>query len=231
MLESYQSLYQRAAERKGSVEVLEKLLSKPRTHDELMAIDDSAWLEEFTRKIFQSGFYWSVVDAKWAGFREVFWQFSIEKLLLMPPEMLERKASDPKIIRNFKKVKTIRDNCLMIHDIAQKHGSFSTFIANFPNKDIVKLWDYLKIYGARLGGNTGAYALRAMGKDTFILSRDIEGYCRAYEVIDGGLHSKRSHLAIQAMFHQFQEQSGRSFQEISQLVAFSFGDNTVGWQN
>ncbi|MFM2477525.1 DNA-3-methyladenine glycosylase I [Celerinatantimonas sp. MCCC 1A17872] len=230
-MESYQSLYQRAVERKGSVAALEQLLSKPRTYEELIALEDCEWLEEFTRKIFQSGFYWSVVNAKWAGFREVFWNFSIEKLLLMPPEMLERKASDPQIIRNFKKVKTLRDNCLMIHDIAQKHGSFSTFIANFASEDIVQLWDYLKTHGSRLGGNTGAFALRAMGKDTFILSRDIEGYCRAYEVIDGGLHTKRSHQAIQAMFNQFREQSGRSYQELSQLIAYSFGDNTVGWQN
>ena len=28
---------------------------------------------EFTRKIFQSGFYWSVIEKKWPGFEEVFW--------------------------------------------------------------------------------------------------------------------------------------------------------------
>jgi len=37
----------------------------------------------------------------------------------------------------------------------------------------------LKKHGQRLGGNTGPYALRLLGKDTFILSSDVEGYLRA----------------------------------------------------
>ena len=229
-MEKYQSIYQRALERKGSQAQLEALLSKPKTTEQLKQLTDDSWLEEFTRKIFQSGFYWAVINAKWPGFREVFWDFSVEKLLMMAPEMLEQKASDERIVRNFKKVQTLPINCLMIHEVAQEHGSFSDFGAQWPSEDITGLWLYLKKHGARLGGNTGAFALRALGKDTFVLSRDVEAYCRANEVIDGGLHSKRSLQAIQGMFNELQQQSGRSLTELSQLIAFSVGDNYVGMQ-
>ena len=50
------------------------------------------------------GFVWRI--NKWPKLKEVFWEFDIERLLMMPDDMLERKASDPGII-NFSKVKTV----------------------------------------------------------------------------------------------------------------------------
>lgn len=191
---------------------------------------DDAWLEEFTRKIFQSGFYWSVINNKWPGFREVFWDFSVAKLLMMPPDMLEQKATDERIVRNFKKVQTIPENAYMIHEVASEHGSFSQFIADWPSDDIIGLWGYLKKHGARLGGNTGPYALRTLGKDTFLFSRDVESYLRAHKIIDGGLQTKKSLTSAQHFFNELQQQSGLSLQELSLLVAYSVGDNRVGIQ-
>jgi len=69
--------------------------------------------------------------------------------------------------------------------------------------------------------------LRAIGKDTFILSRDIEAYFRAYKLIDGGLTSKRSLLVIQNCFNTWRNESGLSLQEISMIIAYSSGDNFV----
>ncbi|MBD1583968.1 DNA-3-methyladenine glycosylase I [Pseudoalteromonas sp. S16_S37] len=224
-MNEFKKIYQCAVERKGSEAALLALLSQPRSTDELLSLSDDQWLEEFTRKIFQSGFYWYVIDAKWAGFREVFWNFDVEKLLMMSPDMLEQRASDERIIRNYKKVMTIPENCLMIHETAQQYGSFAQFIAKWPTDNIVGLWLYLKQHGARLGGNTGPYALRVLGKDTFLLSKDVEAYLRAHKVIDGGLQSKKSLLAIQSFFNVLVEQSGWSLQALSQLIAFSVGDN------
>nr|WP_231702480.1 DNA-3-methyladenine glycosylase I [Rheinheimera lutimaris] len=187
-------------------------------------------LGELTKKVFQSGFVWRVVRQKWPGFCEVFFDFSIEKILLMSDEMLEAKARDERIIRNAAKVFTIRHNAMMIDDIAAKHGSFARFIADWPTSDIIGLWAYLKQYGARLGGNTGPYALRAIGKDTFILSTDVEAYLRATKVFDGGINSKRSLAQIQQQFNLWQQQSGRSLAHISQIIALSSGENFVGMQ-
>ncbi|MFY8284263.1 DNA-3-methyladenine glycosylase I [Pseudoalteromonas sp. SSMSWG5] len=227
-MEKFNDIYQRAVTRKGSEEMLLALLSDPLDSSDIAKMHDDLWLEELTRKVFQSGFYWSVINSKWSGFREVFWDFSVEKLLMMPPDMLEQKASDERIIRNFKKVQTIPENAYMIHEVAEKHGSFSQFVADWPVNNIIGLWAYLKKHGARLGGNTGPYALRAMGKDTFLLSRDVENYLRAHELIDGGLQTKKSLQAAQDFFNELQQQSGFSLQALSQLVAYGVGDNRVG---
>ncbi|MDF2178727.1 DNA-3-methyladenine glycosylase I [Aliiglaciecola sp. CAU 1673] len=224
-LESFDALYQRACERKGGKAALEAMLGKPLSNGALAKVGDDRILAEFTKKIFQSGFVWRVVEQKWPAFEELFFGFDIDKILLMPDEMLERKASDPAIIRNFNKVKTIRDNALMMDDMRKKHGSFARFLADWPEDDVIGLWDYLKKHGARLGGNTGPYALRFIGKDTFLLSKDVEGYLRSRNLITGAVSSKGSRKAIQDAFNLLKKQSGRSFQELSRIIAFSVGDN------
>lgn len=221
----FEKIYHRAAERKGSEAALKAKLNQPLSTESLLALSDDQWLEEFTRKIFQSGFYWAVVDNKWDGFREVFWQFSIEKLLMMSPEMYEQRGQDERIIRNAQKVKSIADNCHMIFEVQQQHGRFSEFVANWPEDNIVGLWLYLKKHGSRLGGNTGPYALRVLGKDTFLLSKDVETVLRAEEIIDGGLQSQKSLQAAQQFFNEMHQYSGLSLQELSQIVSMSVGDN------
>jgi len=228
-MEKFIDIKDRAIQRKGSENMLNSLLSQPLNSKDLLALPDDIWLEEFTRKIFQSGFYWSVINNKWPGFREVFWDFNISKLLMMSPEMYEQRASDERIVRNYNKVKTIAVNTMMIHTTAQEHGSFGKFINDWPSEDIIGLWAWLKKHGSRLGGNTGAYSLRVMGKDTFLLSRDAESYFRSHKIIDGGLQTKKSLTAIQAFFNEMQQQSGLSLQEVSQTLSYSVGDNTVGF--
>lgn len=227
-MEKFNDIYIRAAERKGGEGTLAMLLSKPLSNKQVAQLPDSAWLSEFTKKIFQSGFYWSVIEKKWSGFEEVFWRFDVEALLMMSPEQQEKAASDERIVRNYKKVQTVQANAYMIHEIAGQHGSFSQFIADWPSDDIIGLWQYLKKYGARLGGNTGPYALRVLGKDTFLLSRDCESYLRSHKIVDGGLQTKKSLVAIQSFFNELQQQSGLSYQELSQIVSYSCGDNLVG---
>lgn len=229
-VEHFDQIYQRAVARKGSAAQLQQLLGQPYSGEQLMAYQDADWLSAMTKKIFQSGFVWRVVEQKWPGFCEVFFDFTIEKILLMPDEMLHAKAQDPRIIRNLNKVLTIRHNAMMIADLARQHGSFSALVAKWPTDNIIGLWQLLKNEGARLGGNTGPYTLRVMGKDTFLLSQDVEAYLRAYQVIDGGLTSKSSLQKIQAQFNQWQQQSGLSLQQISQIIAFSMGDNYAGLQ-
>jgi 3-methyladenine DNA glycosylase Tag len=227
-VEKFASIYQRALERKGGEAQLKSLVGYSLSTTELLQYSDDEWLEAFTKKVFQSGFVWRVVENKWPGFREVFFDFSVEKMLMLSDEMLAQKAQDPRIIRNGSKVLTIRHNALMIHELAQQYGRFAEMVAHWPSENIIGLWDLLKKQGARLGGNTGAYALRAMGKDTFLLSQDVEAYLRAYQVIEGGLTSKTSLAKIQAQFNQWQQQSGFSLQQISRIVAMSIGDNYLG---
>ncbi|AZQ82674.1 DNA-3-methyladenine glycosylase I [Colwellia sp. Arc7-635] len=226
-LEKIDDIYQRAAARKGGVANLNILLG-PGNEDRLLAaIPDDRFLSEFTKKVFQSGFVWRVVENKWPNFEESFFNFNIEKVLMMPEEMMERKASDPKIIRNFNKVKTIKANGQMIFEQQRQGHSFAEFIAKWPSDDIIGLWAYLKKHGQRLGGNTGPYALRALGKDTFILSRDVEAYFRAHDIITGGIQTKSSLNAIQNSFNDWQKQCDLSLGQLSRLIAYATGDNHI----
>jgi len=226
--ESFNKLYHRAAKRKGGAQALEVLLGDSDNQQLIEQLTDDRILAAFTKQIFKSGFVWRVVENKWPDFEETFFNFSIEKILMMPEEMLERKASDPKIIRNFNKVKTIPANAQMMFDLQiEQNKSFAQFIANWPSNDIIGLWAYLKKHGQRLGGNTGPYSLRMLGKDTFILSSDVEAYLRAQKVIDGGLHTKTSLNAIQNYFNMLQQETGYSLTKLSRLIAFAGGDNFV----
>ncbi|WP_338518965.1 DNA-3-methyladenine glycosylase I [Alteromonas gracilis] len=225
MAESFHSIYRRACERKGGEKVLEAMLQAPLSKSQIKGISDDRFLAAMTKKVFQSGFVWRVIEQKWPDFETVFFGFDIDKVLLMPDEMLEQKASDKRIVRNYKKVMTVRDNAIMIKDVAREHGSFGNFVASFNANDITQLWEFLKKRGARLGGNTGPYMLRSLGIDTFLFSRDVEDYLRKNDIIDGGLTTKKSLSAANNVFATWQQESGRSLQEISAIVAFSWGTN------
>jgi len=226
-MESFKKIYHRAAERKGGEKALSLLLGEKINNNIVAELSDDRLLSAFTKKIFQSGFVWRVVENKWDNFERIFFDFNIQKILMMPEEMLEKKAANPDIIRNFNKVKTIKANAQMIFDEQQNGHSFAEFIAQWPSDNIIGLWAYLKKNGQRLGGNTGPYALRVLNKDTFILSRDVEAYFRAHDIISGGIQSKTSLTAIQNSFNQWQKESNYSLSQLSRLLAYATGDNTI----
>jgi len=226
-IEPFEKLYKRAVDRKGNELALSSLLNKPLDSEQLYKTTNDRVLSAFTKKIFQSGFVWRVVENKWPDFEEMFFNFNIEKLLMMPDEMLEKKAQDPKIIRNYNKVKTIKANAQMIFEHSNNQQSFADMLLHWPSNDIIGLWSFLKKHGARLGGNTGPYALRALGVDTFLLSRDVEAYFRAHDLISGGLQSKNSLNTIQQTFNHWQAESGMSMEKLSRLIAYATGDNHV----
>lgn len=226
---NYETIYARACERKGGEKALQGLLPGTLSKKKLAAISDDRYLAEFSKKVFQSGFVWRVVEQKWAGFEELFWGFDIDKLLMMPDDMLERKAQDKMIIRNFRKVQSIRDNAIMIADTCRREERcFGDFVAHWPGEDVIGLWLYLKTHGSRLGGNTGPYALRALGVDTFLLTRDVEDFLRLHGIIDTGIGSKKALQSAQSFFNDLQQQSGRSLGELSRMISFTFGRNRVG---
>lgn len=225
MAESFDTIYARACERKGGPGRVDALLPDTLAPGQVADIPDDRILAAFTKKVFQSGFVWRVIEKKWPDFETVFFGFDIDKVLLMPDEMLEQKAADKRIVRNYKKVMTVRDNAIMIKDVAREHGSFAAFAAGFQGGDIVQLWQFLKKRGARLGGNTGPYALRALGIDTFLLSQDVEDYFRKQDLIHGGLQTKRSLDTIARQFDHWQQQSGRPLAQLSMILALSWGVN------
>jgi 3-methyladenine DNA glycosylase Tag len=225
---TYENIYQLACKRKGNAAAVESLLPSTATKVQLAELGSDRYLAEFTRKIFQSGFVWRVVNAKWQNFEKVFWEFDIERLLMMPDDMLERKASDPGIIRNYRKVRTILENAMMIADTERREDCcFGEFISSWPSDDVIGLWLYLKKHGSRLGGNTGPYALRTLGVDSFLMTADVEAFLRNNAIIDSGTHSLRALKAAQAYFNDLRQESGRTLSELSRLVSLGIGRNNL----
>ncbi|TQV72181.1 DNA-3-methyladenine glycosylase I [Aliikangiella marina] len=226
-MEKFSIIYERAAERKGGEANLEALLPEIKTASQLTQLADAAYLSAMSKKIFQSGFVWRVVEQKWPGFEEVLWGFAPEKLAIASDEQIERMAQDKRIIRNFTKVKAVRENAYFVKLESKKHNGFGRFIAEWPVEEITQLWLYLKKHGSRLGGNTGPYFLRAVGKDSFLLTRDVVAYLIGQNIVTKQPTSQRDLKLVQEAFNQWRDESGRTMADISRTISMSIGENLV----
>lgn len=203
---------------------LEDLLGMPPlSAQELASIPDDRIFSVMMRRIFRAGLKHSLVDSKWPAFEEAFYRFNPEAVQEMSDEMLEELMHNERIIRHFGKIKSTRENAMMMVDLAQEYGSVARMIAEWPEEDIIGLWSLLKKRGKQLGGNSGAYFLRMLGKDTFMLTDDVVVALKAQGVIEKKPTAQRDLKLVQQAFNDLREQSGRPLCQISRLLAFSVG--------
>ena len=220
----FQRYEKRAIAHHGNAAAVRAQLPKPLSAAKLRKLPDDRYLAEMTACVFRSGFVWRVISQKWQGFETVFNGFLPIWVASRSPEQIEEMARDERIVRHLTKVKSVQDNALLILDLQRSHGSVGNFIADWPEDDIVGLWAYLKKHGSRLGGNTGPYFLRFVGKDTFILSRDVCTALRAEGIVDATqISSKKDLQAVQAAFNTMRDESGLSLSALSKLLALSLG--------
>lgn len=225
-MQKFDVIWQRASERKGGDKALKAMLPATLSNQELAEKPDSYFLSQMTKSIFKSGFVWRVIDQKWPGFEEAFYQFDPMRLMMLSPEEWEAYAKDTRIVRNMTKVFAVRDNLYFTQDIAAEYGSVGKMIAEWPESDLVGLFLKLKKEGSRLGGMTGQYFLAACGKSTFVLARDVV-HCLQLAGVDVADNptSQRDLKKIQAAFNQWHEESGLSYRHLSAVMARSVGEN------
>jgi 3-methyladenine DNA glycosylase Tag len=223
---SFEKIRARAAARKGGETVLQSLMPAITPKDKLAAMPDDRILAEMARRIFSSGFAWTVIEKKWPGFEEAFLGFDPGQLVFQPDDFWDARLSDKRIVRNGQKIMAVRRNADFIGEIGHEHGSFGKFLANWPATDQVGLWDLLAKRGSRLGGNTGRYFLRFIGYDGFMLTHDICACLR-----DAGLEiaemptSKRDLAKIQEQFNQWAKETALPYTHLSRICAMSIGEN------
>ena len=220
-MDSFDSIFQRAAERKGGAAALEQLLPKAEAEEKLQSLPDDRALAEMTKCIFRSGFVWKIVENKWPHFEVAFHGFDVTRCAMLSDEELEALAVDERIIRNARKIRSVRRNAAYILEVREEHGSFGAYLASWPATDIFGLWADLKRRGDRLGGHTGGFFLRCVGKDTPMFSRDVIKALVQLQVVDKEPTSKRDLAATQAAFNQWREASGRELCQISRVLACS----------
>jgi 3-methyladenine DNA glycosylase Tag len=225
-MKHFSTIRARAAKRKGGDAKLVALLPNVKSAKALAQITDDRVLADMTKRIFSAGFAWSVIEKKWPGFEEAFLGFAPKRLLAQPDEFWERLAGDARIVRNAQKIMSVRANAKFISDIAAEHGSFGKFLAAWPVTDQIGLIDLLAKKGSRLGGGTGQFFLRFIGKDSFVLSGDVVACLR-----DAGLDiaehptSKKDLRKIQDLFNTWAAETGLPMIHLSRICAMSIGEN------
>ena len=225
-MQHFATIRARAAKRKGGDAKLIALLPKVKSAAALARIKDDRLLSDMTKRIFSAGFAWSVIEKKWPGFEAAFLGFEPKRLLAQPDEFWERLAGDSRIVRNAQKIMAVHTNAKFISDIAGEHGSFGKFLAAWPAADQVGLLDVLAKQGARLGGRTGQFFLRFVGKDCFVLSMDVVACLRASGLdIPENPSSKKDLRKIQERFNAWAEETGLSLTHLSRICAMSIGEN------
>jgi 3-methyladenine DNA glycosylase Tag len=216
----------RAVKRKGGEAALASLLPKIPSQKGLARLADDRVLSEMAKRIFSAGFVWSVIEKKWPGFEAAFLEFAPARLLREPDEFWEKLTGDRRIVRNPQKIMAVRGNAQFVADIAHEHGSFGKFLAGWPIGDQIGLLELMAKRGMRLGGRTGQYFLRFIGKDSFITSTDVVACLR-----DAGLDisetptSKKDLAKIQAQFNIWAKETGLALTHLSRICAMSIGQN------
>jgi 3-methyladenine DNA glycosylase Tag len=219
---SWKTIEARAAKRMGGGSALESELPKAKSRAALLRIPDSRWLAEMARGVFQAGFVWRVIEAKWPGFEAAFDGFDPAKVARYSENKLAQLKADDRIVRNPQKIRATRDNALFLRELAEEHGSAARFFADWPESDVVGLWTVLKERGARLGGFTGQFVLRHLGKDTPMLTDSVLKALRLEGVLEGKNASSQAALRrIQEAFNGWRDESGRSLCELSKILALS----------
>lgn len=89
--------------------------------------DDSAYLENLTRCIFQAGFSWRTIADKRPNFRAAFDGFDVEKVASYGEEDVERLMGDEGTVRN-RKITAAVENAREFRRIAEEHGSFRDWL-------------------------------------------------------------------------------------------------------
>jgi 3-methyladenine DNA glycosylase Tag len=223
---SFKSIRARAAKRKGGDKALAALLPKAPPAEALERLKDDRALAEMAKRVFSAGFVWSVIENKWPGFEAAFLKFEPKRLLAQPDEFWEQLTADKRIVRNPQKIMSVRANAQFVADIAREHGSFGKFLAAWPPEDQVGLLELLARRGSRLGGRTGQYFLRFIGRDGFVVSTDVVACLR-----DAGLDiaenptSKRDLKKVQDQFNAWAKETGLPYVHISRICAMSIGEN------
>jgi 3-methyladenine DNA glycosylase Tag len=219
----FQAILERAVGHKGSLEAVEALLPEVRSGAEIARLGDDRLLAEMTKGIFQAGFSWTVIENKWPGFEEAFEGFEPRRWRMMSDEDLDRLVKDKRIVRNAQKILSVRDNAQLLCELADKHGSAAKCIADWPSSDQVGLMALLKKRGGRLGGTTGQYFLRRIGKDGFMLSKDVVKALICEGVVKKTPTSQKDLAAVQAAFDAWHEEIGRPYAHVSRILALSVG--------
>lgn len=208
-----------AQDRHGGATALSAKMPSLPDPQTLAQIPDHRWLSGMTKRVFQAGFNWDLINKKWPDFEKAFDGFDPRRWRMMSDADVDRLLADARIVRNGAKIAAVQVNATLLCELASHHGSASRAIGDWPVSDFVGLLTMLRKRGSRLGGTTGPWFLRGMGKDGFVLTRDVVAALIREGVVDKPPTSQRDLNAVQTAFNTWCDQSGLPFSHISRTLA------------
>ena len=211
----------RAAARVGGADALEQALPTPSDGAALRQIGDDRYLSMMCRRIFRAGLRQALVDQRWPAFEEVFAGFEPRAVVNFDDEALEGLMSERRIIRHWRKIKSVRDNAAAMLQVSAESGAFGAYLADWPTTDIVGLWRDLARRFSQMGGNSSSYFLRMVDKDTFRLTGDVVKALTTLGLIDRKPTSQKDLRRVQEAFNVWGEETGRPLCQLSRVLALS----------
>jgi 3-methyladenine DNA glycosylase Tag len=218
---TFKDIQAAAIERNGGAAALKKKLPAAKSARALKAISDDRYLSSMSLRVFSAGLKHSMVQGKWPAFEEVFHGFEPHKVHAMSDEDLESLMGEARIIRHWGKIKSVRANAAAILQIAEEAGGMGAWLAAWQPERTVELWDQLSKRFTQLGGNSGPYFLRMVGKDSFNLTPYVLGTLRHWSLYDGTGKGKRERAKVQEVFNALHAESGLPLCQISMTLAQS----------
>jgi 3-methyladenine DNA glycosylase Tag len=218
----FSTIYERAVRHKGADE-LEDALPAATTVRALRNTPDDRMLAMMAKVVFCAGFVWKVVENKWPGFEEAFEGFDPMRIAGYDEGRIDELATDVRIIRNRQKIVSTVDNARFVVDVADEYGGFGKWLASWPADDTIGMWKQLHSRGSRLGGFSGPLFLRHMGFDTFMLTGDVVKALVGAGVVSKQPTSQRDLRAVQDAFNGWRDETGRSLNDLSRIMAYSIG--------
>src|SRR5215469_2396084 len=213
-----------AAQTRAGAAALEARLTQPRSPAELKAVADDRYLSQMQLRIFRAGLKHSLVDAKWPAFEEVFDGFEPRRVRAMSDEALEALLGDRRLIRHWGKLKSVRDNAAAMIGVAEEHGTFGAWLADWPGTDIIGLWETLAKQFSQMGGNSGPSFLRMVGKDTFVLTHSVTAALRHWSAVEALPKNRKDRAEVQSCFNAWAAETGRPLCQLSLILAASVED-------
>ena len=210
-----------AVKRLGGEKALKDRLPKVKSARALKAVSDDRYFSTMSFRVFSAGLKQSMVRDKWPAFEEVWFAFDPYRVRAIDDEQLEALMNETRIIRHWGKIKATRANGAVICDIAEEFGGVGAYLAAWPADDIAGLWSDLQKRFSQLGGMSGPYFLRWVGKDTHTMSPWVIKALAHWKLYDGTGKGKKETRRVADIVYALSQEASRPMAEVSMTLAAS----------
>ncbi len=95
--------------------------------------DDTKLFEYLILEGAQAGLSWEIVLKKKEAYKEAFLDYDLDKLEKLTGKELDKICQNPNIIRNKRKIYSVRQNAIAFKKVQLEFGSFYNYIWSFTN--------------------------------------------------------------------------------------------------